>query len=82
MWPYLLKRGRQDAIEAGAVGVSPDIAGLPKDVDGYVVATQTASDAAVIEELVASGKPVCVEKRMTNDVAAARRLVERAGEAS
>lgn len=71
---------RQDALDAGAVCVSPDIAALPKDVDGYVVATPTASHAAVIEELLASGKPSCVEKPMTNDVAAARRLVERAGE--
>ena len=71
---------RQDALDAGAVCVSPDIAALPKDVDGYVVATPTASHAAVIEELLASGKPSFVEKPMTNDVAAARRLVERAGE--
>lgn len=48
---------RQDALDAGAVCVSPDIAALPKDVDGYVVATPTASHAAVIEELLASGKP-------------------------
>jgi predicted dehydrogenase len=74
------EEGRQTAIEAGAAGLSPNIAGLPKDVDGYVVATPTATHAAVIEELVASGKPVFVEKPMTNDVAAARRLVERAGD--
>ena len=69
---------RQTALKAGAACVSPDIAGLPKDVDGYVVATPTATHAAVIEELLPSGKPVFVEKPMTNDVAAARRLVERA----
>lgn len=70
---------RQNALNAGAVCVSPDIAGLPKDVDGYVVATPTASHAAVIEQLLASGRPIFVEKPMTNDVAAARGLVERAG---
>jgi predicted dehydrogenase len=71
---------RQSALDAGAVCVSPDIAALAKDVDGYVVATPTASHAAVIEELLASGKPIFVEKPMTSDVAAARRLAERAGE--
>ena len=74
------EESRQTAIEAGAAGASPDIAGLPKDIDGYVVATPTASHAAVIEQLLPSGKPIFVEKPMTNDVAAARSLVERAGE--
>ena len=41
-----------------------------------MVATPTASHAAVIEEL--AGKPIFVEKPMTNDVGAARSLVERA----
>jgi len=71
---------RRASIEAGAAGASPDIGGLPKDIDGYVVATPTSSHAAVIEELLASGKPIFVEKPMTSDVAAARSLVERAGE--
>ena len=69
---------RQIAINAQAAGVSLDIAGLHEDVDGYVVATPTASHAAVIEELLPSEKPIFVEKPMTNDVGAARSLVERA----
>jgi predicted dehydrogenase len=71
---------RRAAIEAGAAGASPDIAGFPKDIDGYVVATPTSTHAEVIEQLLPSGKPVFVEKPMTNDVAAARSLIERAGE--
>jgi predicted dehydrogenase len=70
---------RHAAIEAGAKGAASDIAGLP-EVEGYVVATPTSTHAKVIEELLPSGKPIFVEKPMTDDVTAARSLVERAGE--
>lgn len=49
-------------------------------VDGYVVATPTATHAEVIEALIPTGRPIFVEKPMTSDVDEARRLASIAGE--
>ena len=43
-------------------------------LDAYIVATPTITHAAVLEALVATGKPIFVEKPMTADLASARRL--------
>ncbi|MBA3741926.1 Gfo/Idh/MocA family oxidoreductase [Sporichthya sp.] len=71
--------GREAALAAGAAGVCADAGELP-DLDGYVVAPPTVLHAAVLETLTPRGRPIFVEKPMTNDVAAAARLVEQAGD--
>lgn len=63
---------RAGAREAGSA--LPD----PAATDAYVVATPTATHAAVLEGLVATGRPIYVEKPMTADAAAARRLANAA----
>jgi len=50
------------------------------EVDGIVVVTPTTTHAKVVEQALARGVPVFVEKPMTADVAAAERLVERAAD--
>lgn len=70
---------RDRALAGGASGIVDDAAKLPV-MDGFVVATPTATHADVLEGLVGTGKPLFVEKPMTHDLARARRLVEQAGE--
>jgi len=70
---------RQDALAAGAATAHAHLRGLP-EVDGYVVATPTATHAAVVEPLIARQRPIFVEKPLTNDPASARRLVDLAGD--
>lgn len=70
---------RQAAVAAGAVAVHAWPDALP-DLDGYVVATPTVTHAAVIDALLGRDRPIFVEKAMTNDLTAARRLVERAAD--
>lgn len=70
---------QQAALAAGAASVHSHLGALP-NVDGYVVATPTAGHAAAVEALVDRQRPVFVEKPLTNDLAAARRLVDRAGD--
>jgi predicted dehydrogenase len=50
------------------------------DADGFVVATSLGSHAEVIETLLATGKPIYVEKPLTSSVADAERIVERGGD--
>lgn len=74
---------RSDATEAnarkgGAASIANDIADLA-GVDGVVVATPTATHAAVIGQVLALGVPIFVEKPMTADVDSARRLAAEAG---
>jgi predicted dehydrogenase len=64
---------RERAREGGAKTIVADVASLGA-VDGVVVATPTATHAAVVEEALALGVPVFVEKPLTADVASARRL--------
>ena len=70
---------QQAALAAGAASVHAHLSALP-DVDGYVVATPTAGHAAAVEALVDRRRPIFVEKPLTNDLAVARRLVDRAGD--
>ncbi len=74
------EEGRVAALAGGAVLAAPDAAALADGFDGYVVATQTATHAEVVEGLLASGRPVFVEKPLTNDLDSAARLVRSAGE--
>jgi predicted dehydrogenase len=73
------EENRLVAISLGAAGAWPLANKIPEPVDGYVVATPTASHAAVIEELLPTQKPIFVEKPMTNDVVSARRIAAAAG---
>ena len=61
------------AREGGAAEVVADVASLG-DVEGVVVATPTATHEQVVEEALALGAPVFVEKPLTADPGAARRL--------
>lgn len=67
------------ALGLGAKTAHLGLAGLPP-VDGYVVATPTSTHAEVVEALIPTGRPIFVEKPMTNDPEAADRIVRAAGE--
>lgn len=73
------EESRERAREGGASGVVAEIAALA-GVDGVVIATPTATHAAVIEEALGLGVPVFVEKPLTADAASAHRLAEAAPE--
>lgn len=64
---------RARATEGGASEIVPDIPSLP-GIDGVVVATPTSTHAEVVEEALALGVPVFVEKPLTVDAESARRL--------
>jgi predicted dehydrogenase len=72
--------GRDDALALGAASVVNDVAAIAGTVDGFIVATPTSTHATMIEKLLAAGKPIFVEKPLTESVADARRLVALAGE--
>jgi predicted dehydrogenase len=73
------QESRAAALAQGASVVHGSLAELPP-LDGYVVATPTTTHAEVIEALIPTGRPIFTEKPMTNDPAAAERIVARAGE--
>lgn len=68
------------AAALGADRIVETIAALPADLAGYVVVTPTDHHAEVIEALIPRGKPIFVEKAMTSNVAAARSIVDQAGD--
>lgn len=70
---------RARAAEHGASSIVDDPELLPP-LDGIVVATPTNTHAAVLDDVLQLGVPVFVEKPMTCDAAAARRLAEKAPE--
>ena len=65
---------REQAVERGASRATTTIGELGGRFDGFVVATPSATHAAVVEELLPAGRPIFVEKPLTTDVASARRL--------
>lgn len=71
---------RRLALAQGATSAVESTEALPAAVAGFVVATPTATHAAVAEGLIPTGRPIFVEKPLTNDVEAARRIVAVAGE--
>ena len=71
-------RSRAFAAEFGADHVVPSIGELPSDADGFVVATPTALHHEAVSALLAFGRPVFVEKPLTNDLDSARDLESRA----
>jgi predicted dehydrogenase len=68
---------RQRALALGAASAVATIRELGA-VDGFVVATPSATHAAVLDQVVRIGRPVFVEKPMTTDVGSARRLAREA----
>lgn len=72
-------QSRESARAAGAVATYDDTTALP-DLDGYVVATPTTRHAHVISALVGRGRPIFVEKPLTDDATAAAALVAEAGD--
>jgi predicted dehydrogenase len=64
---------RANAGDGGAARVVGSIGELPP-VDGIVVATSTATHAAVVDEVLERRVPVFVEKPLTDDPSAADRL--------
>lgn len=71
---------RAFAVDNGAATAvaRADAIGVP--VSGYIVATPTSTHAHQIENLVATGRPIFVEKPLTCDVGSARRIVAAAGD--
>ncbi|MEA2720216.1 MAG: hypothetical protein QOJ39_2080 [Candidatus Eremiobacteraeota bacterium] len=67
------------ATDGTADAVVDSIGALPA-VDGAVVATPTSTHADVVLQLAPLGIPVFCEKPLTDDVAAAERVVEAAGD--
>ena len=72
--------GREHAIAAGAIDVVDDLSGLPVDVAGFVIATQTERHADTIDRLLESGRPIFVEKPLTSDLASSERIAETASD--
>jgi predicted dehydrogenase len=71
---------REAALAAGAACAFSSPSEIPGTVDGFIVATPTATHAEVVESLLSYGVPIFVEKPLTPSVEAARRLVRLAGE--
>jgi predicted dehydrogenase len=67
------------ARQGGAADVAGSIGALP-EVAGVVVATPTSTHAEVLEEALAFGVPVFVEKPLTDDPVSAHRLAAAAPE--
>jgi predicted dehydrogenase len=74
------EEGRAAARAAGAVMAVEHLHDLYGRHDGYVVATQTATHYDVVMGLVGTGRPIYVEKPLTNDPAKAAAVARAAGE--
>lgn len=72
--------GRARALEAGAALAVERHDGLPADLDGFVVATQTIHHAGVVEALLERERPVFVEKPLSSNLASAVSIADRAGD--
>lgn len=71
---------RAGAVAAGAAMAVECHDDLPADLDGFVVATQTVSHAEVVESLLSRGRPIFVEKPLSDDLGSAVRIAERGGD--
>lgn len=76
----VVARSEASVARAGEVGAKEIVehVGALVGLDGVVVATGTATHAAVVAEALQLGVPVFVEKPLTDDPATARALAERA----
>jgi predicted dehydrogenase len=73
------KGSQQNAAAHGADSIVGRLTDLPP-VDGYIVAAPTSLHAAIIEDLLPSGRPIYAEKPLTADIASARRIVDAGAE--
>ncbi|HEX5213541.1 MAG TPA: Gfo/Idh/MocA family oxidoreductase [Pseudolabrys sp.] len=71
---------RAQALAQGASIAVEQIDALGTAQAGYVVATPSSTHAGVVTALLATGRPIFVEKPLTTDVGSARRLVAAAPE--
>jgi predicted dehydrogenase len=71
---------QKNASHYNAFGVVPDVASLPDDLQGYVVATPTVTHFDVIENLAARGRPIFCEKPLCNELSDAESIVRRWGD--
>lgn len=71
---------RREAVTIGAARAVTTLDDLDAPVEGFVIASPTSTHAAVMERVLPTGRPMFVEKPMTNDLSAARRLVAGAGD--
>ena len=72
--PESVERARS----GGAVAIAAGIANLPIDLDGYVVASPTSLHMHHLEALLGRGRPIFVEKPLSNDVARVHALPDSA----
>ncbi len=72
------EQSRSHALTAGATQVVKHLDHLPDAQDGYVVATPTATHVEVVLQLLGRERPIFCEKPLSNDVAQARAIAERA----
>ena len=76
---YVVARSSQsihNAIELQADEIVDDVAGLREDLDGFVVASPTATHSHVVRELLSRHKPMFVEKPFCTDSQEAQRILE------
>jgi predicted dehydrogenase len=71
---------KENALANGAHEIVDTVSTLSCHLDGYVVAVSTTSHQQVVEKLASRGRPIYVEKPLTNDSAGAEKLVNLAGE--
>lgn len=64
----------RDAAHAGGAESTGDHWSKLPNVDGYVVVTPSSTHGSIILELMATGKPIFVEKPMTTDIDSARAI--------
>jgi len=69
---------RARALQAGATGVVTDAQALPADLAGYVVVTPASTHHGTVSALLNRGKPIYVEKPLTDQSATALELARRA----
>ncbi|NJK45465.1 MAG: Gfo/Idh/MocA family oxidoreductase [Pleurocapsa sp. SU_196_0] len=67
------ENSRQRATQLGAARIVSDLKEL-RAVDGFVIATPTATHAEMLERLIPMGVPIFVEKPLTADVLSAERI--------
>ncbi|MBW4653573.1 MAG: Gfo/Idh/MocA family oxidoreductase [Kaiparowitsia implicata GSE-PSE-MK54-09C] len=72
------EQARSHALTVGATQVVSHLDHLPDAQDGYVVATPTATHVEVVLQLLGRDRPIFCEKPLSNDVAQARAIAERA----
>lgn len=71
---------RAVAEAGGAASVCADARVLPEGLDGYVVATPTAIHADTVDALLERGRPIFVEKPLTDDPVRARAIAAAAAD--